>query len=101
MGFVKVASTKQIGMGTMAGVKTGDKSILVANLAGKYHAIGNVCTHMRCMLSNGTLKEGTVECPCHGSVFDVKTGKVVKGPAKEPEPTFQVKVEGDDLMISI
>jgi 3-phenylpropionate/trans-cinnamate dioxygenase ferredoxin subunit len=85
----------------MASVIAGGKSVLVANLAGKYYATGNVCTHMGCTLSNGTLKEGNVECPCHGSVFDVKTGKVVKGPAKKPEPTFQVKVEGDDLMISV
>jgi len=53
------------------------------------------------MLSNGVLKAESVQCPCHGSVFDIKTGKVVKGRAKKPEPVFQVRVEGDQILVNV
>jgi len=101
MGVVKVASTKELAPSKMIGVEAGGKKILVANLEGKYYAIGNRCTHMGCMLSDGVLKGGIVQCPCHGSRFDVKTGSVVGGPAKKPEPAFQVKVEGDQILVNV
>lgn len=86
----------------MIGAEANGKKILIANVGGTYYAIGDVCTHRACRLSGGTLKEnGVVECPCHGSNFDVKTGNVAKGPAKTPEQTFQLKVEKDDILISI
>lgn len=101
MGFVKVASTKDLTPGKMKGVEAGGKSVLLVNLANKYYAIANVCTHLGCRLSDGMLKGENVQCPCHGSVFDVKTGKFVKGPATKLEPSYDVKVEGDQVMISI
>jgi len=101
MGFVKVTSKKDLGPGKMIGVEAGGKPIFLVNLEGKYYAIGNTCTHMGCMLSDGVLKGETVQCPCHSSVFDVKTGKVLKGPAKKPEPVFQVRVEEDQVLINV
>jgi len=101
MGFVKVASKKDLELGKMIGVEAGGKPIFLVNLEGKYYAIGNVCTHMGCVLSSGVLKGETVQCPCHGSVFNVKTGSVVKGPAKKPEPAFQVRVEGDQILVNV
>jgi len=101
LGFVKVASTKDLASGKMKGVEADGKPILLVNVAGKYYAIGNVCTHMGCMLSDGTLKGDIVQCVCHGSQFDVKTGKVVVGPANKPEPAYQVKVEGDQILVNV
>jgi len=101
MGFVKAASTKELGPNKLKGVEAGGKPIFLVNLEGKFYAIGNICTHMGCMLSDGVLKGESVQCPCHGSVFDVKTGKAVNGPAKKPEPVFQVKVEGDQILINV
>ena len=101
MGLVKIASTRDLKSGEMKSAETGGKEIVMANLDGKFHAIGNRCTHMSCMLSDGSVKDGNVRCPCHGSIFDLKTGNVVKGPAKKPEPVFQLKVEGDQVFVDI
>jgi len=101
MGFVNVASKKESTPGKMISVKAGGKPVLIVHLAGKYYAIGNVCTHKGCLLSGGVLKAESVQCPCHGSVFEVKTGRVIKGPAKKPEPAFQVKVEGDQILVNV
>jgi len=99
MGFVKVASTKDLKPGEMIDAGAGGKEICVVNVGGKYYAIGNRCTHMGCLLSGGKLIGEEVTCPCHGSVFNVVTGAVVKGPAKKPEPEYGVKVEEDQVLI--
>lgn len=100
LGFVKVLSAKDLPQGKMLGIEAGGKQILMANIEGKYYAMGNKCTHNGCKLSGGTLKKGgVVQCPCHYSQFDIKTGNVVLGPAEKPEPLFQVKEDGDQLMV--
>jgi len=101
MGFVKVALVKDFEPGKMIGVETEGKEIVIANIDGNYFAIGNRCTHMSCMLSDGSLKGQNVTCSCHGSVFDLKTGNVVKGPAKKTEQVFQVEVEGGQILINV
>jgi 3-phenylpropionate/trans-cinnamate dioxygenase ferredoxin subunit len=98
---MRAAFTKDLQPEKMMGVEVGGKEVLLADLAGTYFAIGNRCTHMSCMLSDGTLKGENVTCACHGSIFDVKTGNVVKGPARKPEPVFQVKVEGDQILVNV
>ncbi len=97
----RVASTKDVPAGTMIGVESGGQKIVVANVGGSYYAIGNICTHRGCKLSQGTLNGNNIQCPCHRSIFDVQTGAVVKGPATNPEGSFRVRVDGDSLMVTI
>ena len=75
------------------------KRFCVANVEGKYYAIGNVCTHVGGPLAEGTLEGYEIECPWHGSKFDVKSGEPTRPPAKRPEPTYEIKVEGNNLLI--
>jgi len=101
MPFIKAASTKDLQPASMIGLEVNGKEILLANLDGRYFAIGNRCTHLSCLLSDGTLKEGNVTCPCHISIFNAKTGEVIRGPAKKPEPMFETKIEGEEILISV
>jgi nitrite reductase/ring-hydroxylating ferredoxin subunit len=95
------ASTRDIPAGTMVGIDSGDKSILIANVGGQFYAINNICTHMGCSLSNGTLRGNQVQCPCHGSTFDVTNGSLVHGPARLPEPSYKVTVEGENINVDV
>ena len=81
--------------------KARGKDIMVARVEGKYYAVEDKCTHMGCKLSEGTLNDDAIECPCHGSMFDLKTGKVLKGPAKKALKSFKIKASGDDLLIDV
>ncbi len=101
MSFVEIASVSELSAGRMKPAKVNGKSVLLANLSGSYFAIGNICTHMGCSLTNGTLNGEVVECQCHGSRFNVKTGKVVGGPAAVDEPSFSVKVVNGKILVSI
>lgn len=97
--FVKVADTKDIQPSHMKEVQVDGENICVVNVEGKYYAIGNICTHEGGPLADGTLKGYEVECPWHGSKFDVRTGEVMSPPASEPEPAYQVKVDGNNVLI--
>lgn len=97
--FVKVAKTEDVQVSQMMAVEVNDERVCLANVNGKYYAIGNVCTHMGGPLAEGKLEDYIVQCPWHGSRFDIRSGKVVRPPAMKPEPTYEVKVESNDVLI--
>ena len=97
--FVKVADTKDIPSSQMKSVEVSGEKICVANVEGKYYAIGNVCTHVGGPLAEGTLEGYEVECPLHGAKFDIRTGEVTNPPANTPEPAYEVKVEDNNILI--
>ena len=101
MDFVKVALKKEMPAGKMKAVDVAGVSVLLANVAGEYYAVGNKCTHRGCKLSSGVFEGETVKCPCHKSVFNVKTGEVVHRPASKPEPKYAVKVEEEQILVSV
>lgn len=101
MTYTEVLLTEDLAPGQKRDVEIAGIDVLLVNLDGKYYAIGNICTHMTCRLSEGSIKGDNVTCPCHFSVFDVKTGKVLGGPASRPEPVFKVKVEKGSVLVDL
>ncbi|MFL6497208.1 MAG: Rieske 2Fe-2S domain-containing protein [Nitrososphaera sp.] len=99
--FVKVANTNDIEPSQMKEVEVNGQNICLVNVEGKYYAIGSICTHEGGPLADGTLEGYEVECPWHNSKFDVRTGEVTSPPASEPEPAYEVKVEGNSILIKI
>lgn len=90
----------------MLGAKVGNVDVLVANVDGKFYAMGGVCTHRGGILPNGKLEGKVVTCPRHGSQFDVTTGKNLAGPkilgvrgTTGDEPAYEVKVEGENILV--
>ena len=78
--------------------------IAVANLGnGVFLAVDDVCSHAESSLSEGEVDvdDETIECPRHGSVFDLRTGRPRSLPATLPVLAFRVKVEGETIMIEL
>jgi len=100
-GFVKVANATDISDGTMKNFEIAGHEFLVANVHGKYYAIGSRCTHAGGPLAEETLDGQIVQCPWHGSRFDVTTGAVVGSPARTPEQKYEVKLEGQDILVKV
>lgn len=67
---------------------------VVFNVDGTFCATQAKCTHRGGDLSKGRLDGSTVRCPLHGAMFDVATGAVLMGPAREPLHTYDIVVEG-------
>jgi 3-phenylpropionate/trans-cinnamate dioxygenase ferredoxin subunit len=108
MSFIKAAMTTEIPAGGMKGVNINGKNILISNIDGQFYAINGTCTHMGGDLTKGKLEGNVVTCPRHGSKFDVKTGKNLSGPkilflklSTADVAAFQVKVEGNQIMIDL
>jgi nitrite reductase/ring-hydroxylating ferredoxin subunit len=97
--YVKVAEGKEIQPLTMKAVEVNGEKICLANIEGKYYAIGNVCTHLGGPLAQGKLEGYEVQCPWHGSRFDIRTGNVVRPPALRSEPAYEIKVEDDNILV--
>ena len=100
---VKLGAASDFPEGKMKKVEVNGKEILIANIDGKLYAIGDVCTHEECSLSDGMLQKDIVVCPCHYAHFDVKTGKNVEKPFTGEdigdEPAYEIEVEGNDVFI--
>lgn len=75
-------------------------AVAVAIVEGRLYAFQDVCTHQQCSLSEGFLDEYAVICPCHQSVFDVRNGEVLLGPATVALRTFDCELLGDAVSIS-
>ncbi len=97
--YVRVAMASEVAADSLRVVEVGSERICLANVGGKIYAIGDTCTHEECSLSEGLLEGKIVECLCHNSQFDVTTGKVVRGPASEAEPAYEVKLQNDEVYI--
>lgn len=101
-GWVRVAGKADVAEGQVLGVRLGDKEVAVYHLpGGEYRATDNICTHEYAQLSDGWLEDGCIECPLHAARFDVRTGKALCAPADVDLPVYELKVEGDDLMVKL
>jgi Rieske Fe-S protein len=71
--------------------------VVTQPVQGTFHAFSAICTHQGCTV--GDVAGGTINCPCHGSKFDVTDGSVVRGPAQQPLAQMGVAVEAGSLTL--
>ena len=104
MALLKVCSVSEVPAGEARRVRVGDREVAIVNLGDEgFRAIDAVCSHAHYYLDEGEVDVdfGTIECPKHGSTFDLETGKPRSLPAIVPVQVFAVKVEDDDVMIEV
>jgi len=101
MPWTKVAKTSDIPNAQIRTFKAGEKKIAVARLEDGFFAVDDICTHAQCSLGEGAMIDHEVECPCHGSRFDVRSGSVRFLPATVPVKTYPVKVEGEEILVNV
>ena len=82
-------------------VVDGEEICLAHAEDGSFYALGDICTHEEYSLSDGELWGLEVECPAHGSRFNLLTGDVTGLPAVVPARTYRVSVEGDDVYVEL
>jgi 3-phenylpropionate/trans-cinnamate dioxygenase ferredoxin component len=99
---VRVASVDELPVQSLKAVMADDTEICLAHAEdGNFYAINDVCTHENFLLSVGELFGLDVECPQHGSRFNLQTGKVTGLPAVIPTKTYPVSVEGSDVFVEV
>jgi 3-phenylpropionate/trans-cinnamate dioxygenase ferredoxin subunit len=77
--------------------------LCVVNVHGDFSVIGDECSHQDYSLSEGEVwpDEREIECPKHGSTFSLTTGEPRSLPATQPVPVYAVRVDGDDVMVTL
>jgi len=98
--FQTVARAPEIAPGEMKLVNVAGQDVVVANVDGAFFAFGNECTHVGGPLVEGELEGENVTCPWHATIFNVKTGQPSAGPGTSAVPTYEVRLEGDDIRIA-
>jgi uncharacterized membrane protein/nitrite reductase/ring-hydroxylating ferredoxin subunit len=96
---VVVARADELATSQMKLIRSGDRRIVLARTEEGYVAFDDHCTHRGGSLAGGAMICGRVQCPWHGSQFDVRTGGVVAGPAKEPIPTYRVEERNGEVRL--
>ena len=81
-------------------VDHGDDRIAVFRIEDDVYAIGDRCSHAEASLADGEVFDGEVECPRHGSEFDLRTGKPGTLPATSPVPVYTVEIEDGQVYLS-
>jgi nitrite reductase/ring-hydroxylating ferredoxin subunit len=99
--FVKVANVDDIPSGEAMQVEVGGQPCALVRADGQVFCVHDICTHEHAHLSEGFVEGFEIECPLHGSIFDVRTGEVKSLPATEDLKTFNVKVEGGDVLVEV
>ena len=85
---------------TMARGRGGDVDVVLARQHGRVCALVHSCSHLGGPLSEGTLKDGSVVCPWHGSEFALADGKVLNGPATQDQPCFRVRERDGQMEVA-
>jgi 3-phenylpropionate/trans-cinnamate dioxygenase ferredoxin component len=100
-GSFKVGRFDQFPEGRGLRVEIGEHRIAMFRVGDVVYAIGDRCSHAEASLSEGEVFDGEVECPRHGSAFDLATGAPQSLPATRPVPVYAVEVVDGDVYVTI
>ncbi len=101
--WVVVARVEEIPPGHAARVEIGEIPVAIFNVDGELHCVDDTCTHEEASLSDGDLDVDrcVIECPLHGSAFDLRTGEAITLPAVEPVRVHRIEVAGGEIRVAL
>jgi 3-phenylpropionate/trans-cinnamate dioxygenase ferredoxin subunit len=99
--YIKVAELDDLDEGELMAVEADGEPICLAKVDGDVFAFTDNCTHISGPLNEGELDGDVLTCPWHGAQFNVRTGKVLRGPARQDIQTYDVRVEGNSILINL
>ena len=101
MSWVPAGAVDDFPVGRGTRVELGEHRVAVFRIANDFYAIADRCSHAEASLAEGELWGTDVECPRHGSEFDLVTGEPRSLPATTPVPTYGIKVEDGIVFLDV
>ncbi|MDE2293919.1 MAG: Rieske 2Fe-2S domain-containing protein [Gammaproteobacteria bacterium] len=92
---------RDLRVGEMIARSAGDRTILICLTREGLFAVDDECTHAEAHLCEGRLRGLRVTCPLHGAAFDVRSGAVLKGPARQPIRSYPVRRDGARAWVTV
>jgi 3-phenylpropionate/trans-cinnamate dioxygenase ferredoxin subunit len=101
--FVAVAHVNELEEGTAKTFTVNGEMIAIVRCDGQFYAINNICSHAYAELAEGEIDpdECTIECPLHGSLFSLETGRPRTLPAVTPVATYPLQIVGDEIQVAV
>lgn len=81
-------------------VEVGSEPVVLINVDGGFYALSDICTHQEASLSDGEIFGDEIECPLHGGAFEIRTGLPANFPVVVPVETYEVKTEGEIVLVA-
>lgn len=101
--FTTVAAVSEIAEGSAKAFTINGEFVAIVNCDGQFYAIDNICSHAYAELAEGEIDtdDCTIECPLHGSIFSLGTGRPRTLPAVTPVATYPVQIVGDEIQVAV
>ena len=100
--YITIGKAAEVEEGDAAAFDVEGIQVAVARVEGELYAFGDICTHQGCTLMPGGELDGTeLTCGCHGSMFSIKTGEVLDGPATQPIEVYPAREVDGDIQIEV
>jgi len=99
--WVKIGEVGELEPGEKKQIDLDGIEVALFNVDGNYYVIEDVCSHDGAPLCHGKFSGEEITCPRHGARFNVKSGAALCMPAVEAIDTYEVKIEGNDLLIEV
>jgi 3-phenylpropionate/trans-cinnamate dioxygenase ferredoxin subunit len=100
--YITIGKAAEVEEGDAAAFDVEGTQVAVARGEGALYAFGDICTHQGCTLMPGGELDGTeLTCGCHGSMFSIKTGEVLDGPATQPIEVYPAREVDGDIQIEV
>lgn len=101
MADVPIARVAEVADESVRRVEIDGRSFALVKTGGRLYVLDDRCPHAGGPLGEGFLEGGTIRCPWHERHFDPATGACVDHPRTRPAATFPVRVEGEDVIVSL
>ena len=79
----------------------GDTAVALFKVGDAFYATDNVCPHAYALLTDGFVEGDKVECPLHGAMFHIPSGRCLAAPAESDLKTYPIKIEGDSIYVDV
>ena len=100
-GWRRVAARADLRPGEPLAASHAETPLVLVEHEGQVYALNNICPHAYALMSDGFLDGERLECPLHGAIFDVLTGKCLEGPVEQDLPAYEVRLEGGDVFVKV
>ena len=101
MAEFKVAEVDEIREGKLLPLEVDGELVCMTRVGDTIYAFTDNCTHISGPLNEGELNGVVLTCPWHFAQFDVRSGKVLRGPARQDLATYPIRVDGNDVYLSL
>ena len=99
--FLAAMKVSDLAEGSISTVDLKGRHLLLSKIGGEVSAVSGVCTHQETDLGMGFVIEDRIVCPLHLSQFELKSGNVINPPATVPLERFNVRTEGDTILVEV